>query len=424
MRTQKLPFYLLVGFNLLTWIIYLSNPYLASSTDTHILTVIYVLLNIICLAVGFRTGERVSGSTALVKVTYADNFYKRFYTKYFIFYILTFLLKYAYELRIPAFNINALITRVLVGISNPEIGYVMTLEGAQSYSWSIYQFINLFDCGFFIVGMLCWRYLSKFEKTTFSILVVFELLKWFGAGTSFGIMQISTTLALVYVASMSIEYLSKKQLFKISFVLGLVFIFAVIAFGSNMQGRSGGELRDIQSSQVNLDSFVFKYFVAYLPTWFQDLYDFVVRYLVGGYYNLEYAFRCDYDWCMFLGNNNALTTLADDVFHLGVEENSYPIKIFHKFGVDPYIYWHSCYTWLANDFTLFGVPLVVYWIGRTTSLALSMFRQYNDMVSGVIYVILGNVIIFFFANNNYLSGHFYLFMIVFLYWVNVKYRIK
>ena len=90
MRTQKLPFYLLVGFNLLTWIIYLSNPYLASSTDTHILTVIYVLLNIICLAVGFRTGERVSGSTALVKVTYADNFYKRFYTKYFIFYISVF----------------------------------------------------------------------------------------------------------------------------------------------------------------------------------------------------------------------------------------------------------------------------------------------------------------------------------------------
>lgn len=424
MRTQKLPYYLLVGFNILTWIIYLSNPYLNSSTDTHVLTVFYVLINIICLAVGFRKGERVSVYTKLRKVTYAENFHNRYYSKYLIFYVLTFLLKYAYDLRIPAFNINALITRILLGISNAELGYAMTLEGAQSFSWSIYQFFNLFDCGFFIIGMLCWRYLSKIEKTSFFILVVIELLKWFGAGTSFGIMQICTTLVLVYVASMSIEYISKKQLFKISAILALVFIFAISAFGSNMQGRAGGELRDIQSSQVNLDSFVFKYFISYLPSWFQNLYDFIVRYLVGGYYNLEYAFQCDYDWCMLLGSNNALTTLADDVFHIGIEENSYQIKMFHKFGVDPYVFWHSCYTWLANDFTLLGVPFVVYWIGRTTSLALSMFRKYNDMISGVIYVILGNVVIFFFANNNYLSGHFYLFMILFLYWVNVKYRIK
>lgn len=424
MKTSKIPFYILIGFNILSWVIYVSNPYLNSVSSTHDLTVFYVLVNIIALYYGLKNGEKNANHIQLRRTSLVGGFSRKYLWYYFVFYILTFTLKYAYELRCPAFDISALVNRIIIGIASPDLGYQLTLKGAQSFSWSIYTIISTVDSGFFIIGMLCWKQMSKVQKPIFIVLVVFELLKWFGAGTSFGIMQICTTFVLVYVINMKRESLSKKELFRTGSVLLLVFIAAIVSFGTNMQGRAGGELQDITSSKVNLDSFVFKYVIAYLPEWFQNLYDFICRYLVGGYYNLEYMFQCDYDWTYFLGSTNALTTLADDIFHIGVESLNYQTKIYDKFGIDPYIYWHSCYAWWANDFTIIGVPFVVYWIGKIASRALSLYRRYEDLTSGIVFVILANTIIYFFANNNYFSGHLFFLLVVLAIWNKKMYKTK
>ena len=39
-------------------------------------------------------------------------------------------MKYAYELRCPAFDINALVNRIIIGIASPDLGYQLTLKGA------------------------------------------------------------------------------------------------------------------------------------------------------------------------------------------------------------------------------------------------------------------------------------------------------
>ena len=256
MKTSKIPLYILIGFNILTWVIYVSNPYLNSVSSTHGLTVFYVLVNIIALYYGLKNGEKNADHIQLRRTSLVGSFSRRYLWYYFVFYILTFTLKYAYELRCPAFDISALVNRIIIGISSPDLGYQLTLKGAQSFSWSIYTIISTVDSGFFIIGMLCWKQMSKVQKPIFIVLVVFELLKWFGAGTSFGIMQICTTFVLVYVINMKRESLSKIELFRTGSVLLLVFIAAIVSFGTNMQGRAGGELQDINSSQVNLDSFV------------------------------------------------------------------------------------------------------------------------------------------------------------------------
>ena len=58
MKTSKIPFYILIGFNILSWVIYVSNPYLNSVSSTHDLTVFYVLVNIIALYYGLKNGEK------------------------------------------------------------------------------------------------------------------------------------------------------------------------------------------------------------------------------------------------------------------------------------------------------------------------------------------------------------------------------
>ena len=228
MKTAKLPFYILVGFNLLTWIIYLSNPYLNYVSETHTITILYVLINIVALYLGLKSGERNSDRYGLNKYTTSNSFYNQYMNYYFVLYILTFTLKYSYELRCPALDLPALVNRILVGLANADVGYQLTLQGVQSFSWSLYTIISIVDCGFFIVGMLCWRHMSKRQKLLFLLLVVFELFKWFGAGTSFGIMQLCTTFVLVYIVNISREELSKRQILRTGLVVLIILINQII----------------------------------------------------------------------------------------------------------------------------------------------------------------------------------------------------
>ena len=107
-----------------------------------------------------------------------------------------------------------------------------------------------------------------------------------------------------------------------------------------------------------------------------------------------------------------------------VEPMNYQTKIYKTYGVDPYIFWHSCYVWLANDVSIFGVPIIMFWVGKFCSTALVLYRRYNDLLSVVIFVIFANMIIFLFANNNYIANLFYTFMFIFPIWIFTRYKKK
>ena len=136
---------------------------------------------------------------------------------------------------------------------------------------------------------------------------------------------------------------------------------------------------------------------------------------------LENIYELDFHWGGFFGNNPALQSLAQDFLFLNPEMNSYQMQM-EKLGVDSYVNWHSCYLWLANDFTILFVPFVVYYIAKFASAALHMFRTSRDLSSGIVFVVLANMLLFMFANNNYLSSVFYSFMFIFPYWYFRKYR--
>ena len=48
--------------------------------------------------------------------------------------------------------------------------------------------------------------------------------------------------------------------------------------------------------------------------------------------------------------------------------------------------------------------LVAFWIGKIATRALALYRRYEDLTSGIVFVIFANTIIYFFANNNYFNG--------------------
>ena len=416
-----------MGFNLLTLVIYLSNPFWVNS-GYHGLAVVFICISLFFLGWGYKTGLK-KGTTikAIPNKSFLSEINHKTLQLYMVFYVLTFLMKYAYELHCHLFDIGGLVRRIALGISDPYLGYTMSLgETYRPFRWSVYVFICLFDGIFFIVGLLSWKKLKKGEKWLFIILSLIELLKGLGSGSSFGEIKMITTLAVVLLVNLKDVRLTRKQ--KNTLLLGLVMAFfsAVFIFGYNMSGRSGGEFSDTLGDSLNFnqESFINKYLISHLSKSMQNFYVYICNYLVHGYYNFEYAFAVDYDWTWFFGSNDAKTNMLKIIAGVDVEQYNYQMKILKQFQVDPYVSWHSCYLWLANDVSLFGVPFVLFLVGRYTGFALVLFRRYDDLLSGIICVIFANMVLFLFANNNYIANLFYSFLILFPVWLFTRYISK
>lgn len=415
MNSNKLIRNVLLGFNLLTILFYSYAPITSSASENHILTLIYVIFCLVCWNSGFKRGLRTNytyyGSTVLKNIS------NRTINYFFAFYLITFIPKYCYELSCPLFDIGAIISRVMIGLIDAGAGYQMA-RGAAPFNWFIYFFISVIDSVFFIVGMICWKRMVRWQKYLFVPLCIFEILKWFGKGTNMGVIIMIVTFLFSYLASKN-KISNRKSVVKYSLVGLTLFLLTVIVFARNMEGRSGGDLAAVNQDifDINYQSKINDAILNILPDKLKSLYLFVVSYLTGGYTNLECAFNCDHSWTFFMGSNPSKANLFEVFSGIDVNINNYPAAIEKAYGIDQYINWHSCYAWLANDFGLWGVPVVVFVIGKLTSKALLIYQSHNDLLSGIVFVMLANMCIFFFANNNYISSVFYSFLFLFPLWL-------
>lgn len=422
MRVDQFVYYTIIIFNALTVLLFAGAPLVSASPDTHFITLLYIIFCLLCWSWGYKkyNYQKCVGYSFKKQVfTHID---KGFLTFLFVFYLLTIIPKYGYELSCGAFDVVGIINKIIIGINDPSVGYLMD-RGTPPFSWTIYFFISIIDSVFLIVGLLLWKKLNRYLQFIIVILCIFEMLTWFGKGTNFGIIMMALTILFTTLAQTS-TYFNKKKIF-VFFGLGLgLALFSLFVFSYNMEGRSGGDLAVVSDSNFRLDDFfiVNRFVIDNTSPWFCTLYKLIVSYLVGGYTNLQCVFNCELSWCWFMGDNPSKANLAAILFGVDFESMNYPTLIEKKFGVDKYVDWHSCYLWLANDYTLLGVPFVLNWIGKFTSSALVMFMRDKDLLSGVIFVIFSNMGMFLFANNNYIASVFYSFIFIFPFWFNTRFK--
>lgn len=421
MKIEKFILYVLVGFNILTLFIYALQPF--GSDGIHLPTFLFVSFCIYMMYKGFNSGlVRFAGrNAASFNNTYISIGAKQF-NVLFIFYIVTFSIRYCYELYCPLFDFSSLITRVAIGLSDARAGYL--LKGVRSIPWTLYFLVSIIDNLFIVVGLISWKLLSVPKRIILVILLLIEILFWFGKGTNFGVMVILSTILFAYSINYKNESLNRKQLQKYVILALLLFAVSILVFGHNMAGRSGGDLSMMSEEYISSGSETYNpnsILFAFVPENFRVLYLYVTSYLTGGYYNFSKIFDCDFTWCYGLGSNPSLYYLAECI-GIDAETPGYQIQIEHLFNIDAAVCWHTGYLWLANDFTLFGVPLIIFIISKFAGYALCLFRNSKDIVSGAVFVVFANMLLLLFANNNYLSSVFYGFMFLFPFWYFKRYR--
>ena len=403
------PIILVVGFNLLTVALMITAPI---DWDTETLPQIYLLV-LVCqalLALGFLVGRNRGLSTRPRTVLPLSSAAK--VMPYVVgIYLLAAPISYGFRMGFSPLDISGMANLILAGLNDRAFGYANALRGTGlgPIPWSLYFAVSIFAQSFFIAGFLYWRRMGVAMKLLFAALVGLDLLFSMGRGTTFGVVSMVTT--FVFAAL----FWKKSRIAKGLLVAGL-FIATVALFSYNLYSRSGNveravELTEFGRSVLIVDDPV----LAMVPAALRPTYLNVIWYFGGGYYHASFALDLDFRPTFFLGSNPALIGLAA-IFGIDVWNDTYMHRLQTTRGIDELGVWHTAYLWYANDVSFVGVPLLLLGIAYLFGFSWARAAQ-GDFLSGIVFVMLGNMLLFLFANNTYLSSVFYSFMVLLPFWL-------
>ena len=404
------------GFNLFTLFVFVTAP-VEWRTDNMLELCVFVLFCQLLVFIGFGLGHH-RGEASPPK--YKPPFFYADALVHVLFgiYLLTFPISYAYRMEFSPFDIPGMVSHLLAGIEDPHFGYRSALvkTGRSPIPWSVYLAVSVFNQLFFAAGFLHWRHLRRAAKVIFVVLVGIELFYWVGIATSFGVVSLATTwgLSSMFWRARGVGSRSRKAVGSLALIV--VLLAGSIAFFSyNLYRRSNFVQINVEQSEVAharliLDHPAFT--VVPEPLW--PTYVMVVSYLAQGYYHTCFAFDLDFRSTGMLGSNPALISLAE-AFGIYVWDDTYMHRLQRK-GIDEFGVWHSAYLWYASDVSFFGVPVLLFFLGYFFGFSWAQGLQ-GDFLSRLVFIMFGNMLLFLFANNTYLSSVFYAFMVFVPLWM-------
>lgn len=407
------PIVFVAGFNVLTLVVFVTAPV---SWDSPNVGRLYALV-LLCQALiiwGFHHG-RVRGLAARPRQTLPAFSGRQVLPYLILFYTVTFTTSYGFRMGFSAFDVRGMFELLAQGVADRNYGYTMALRGTGlgPIPWTMYFLISIVNQIFFAAGFGQLKAMSPAARLAFAAFVGIEAYFSLGRGTAFGLVSLVTTAVLGSMLWM------KGRIASLVLVTCL-FAGTVTLFSYNLYRRSGNverrvELTEFGASHALADHPTF----SVIPAALQPSYLNVVMYFCGGYYHASLALDLPFQSTWLLGSNPALVSLASTA-GIDVWERTYMYRLQAARGVDAVGQWHSAYTWIASDVSFYGVPLVLFAVAYLFGFSWAKARQ-GDFLSGVVFVVLGNILLFLFANMTYLSTVFYSFMFLMPFWLFTRF---
>ena len=392
------------------------------SWDTDRLRGICVLV-LVCqllILIGFRIGRR-NGLTSYTRVRLPFSSGRMVMRCLLAIYPVTALIGYAYRMGYAPWDVRGMYNLLWMGVLDRRFGYEMALRGTGigPIPWRAYFLAAIVNQCIFIAGFIHWKRMSRFAKCWFALFVCGELFFSVGRGASFGLVSLLTTFFLTTMfwarsaRSRAVTVLAGALLVLVLFG-GSVAFFAYNLYLRSDNVQRGLEIHEFRNSYTILDHWTFRV----IPASLQPSYMNVVSYLGQGYYHASLAMDLDFESTYMVGNNPALIGLAQ-LFGLDVWNRTYMHRLQVAKSVDELGYWHSAYTWYANDVSFYGVPFVLFGLGYLFGFSWARARK-GDFLSAILFVMFGNMLLFLFANNTYLSSVFYALMVLLPIWIATR----
>lgn len=110
-------------------------------------------------------------------------------------------------------------------------------------------------------------------------------------------------------------------------------------------------------------------------TFLDDYYEKITFYIVNGYVGMAYSLNENFDSTYGVGHSRYLLHIFDNYLGFDFSGKTYQRKITDKW--DENIFWHSFYSQWANDFSFYGVAIVMFLLGSVFSIVyrFALLRQ-------------------------------------------------
>lgn len=308
----------------------------------------------------------------------------------------------------------AIVSHIITSIVNPGAVYADKLDlnsGVSTYlcilfSPVVYIALSLIVC--------LWDRLRGFWLFLASFLLLWELLLPIGQGVRKGIIDIGIIVIFLFIAKKPTRLIDlKRQKSYILLIILFVVSFLYYFIYSNL-ARYGVEDASILVENSTLFKIKDSYRYSCDPIFLAVICS-VESYLCQGYYALGNALCSDFTFSYGVGSSwfgiNMMTRLGIDILPFTY------VGQLEKIGIDPTINWHSIYTWLASDYTFWGVPIFTYFMGNFLSITWLDTLTKRNVMAPSLFILFALMTFYSFANNQVFSLSFIAFTCIFLVWI-------
>lgn len=438
-KTLWLPMKLVQVYLAIVFILFAFGPW-PWPIDNRFEVYLYIISAQVLLLFGFYFSIRKRKMAIKINIEKKHNQENQKIIRYLlILSFLFFIPIYLSRAGLNTFSFKQFYNSFINGLFNPGAQYYQRLQLAdQATTNNLLIFLIAITAPyrwlFIPLGIVNWSKLRPKYKIGLITFILFDTISWITIGTNKGVFDnvfIISFSMLVKVLSQNskTQKVIKKKKGKVPIIIFslIILAFAILYMTNAIISRVGtlSYYHNAANVYVDFNSPI----LSIAPKFLRDPLIIIASYTTQGYYGLSLAMNESFTTTYGFGNSWVLLSIAKKITGNDMlYTNTYPFKI-QKYGWDPYVNWHSIYTWLASDYSFIGTLLIMiiigYWFGEVWK---SVLEQRNIYAIGL-FVLFMIMFMYFPANNQVFANinSFTAFWGLFILWIfsaKVRFRVK
>ena len=374
--------------------------------------VLFYTLNVLYMAAlwfGYRIGIKKTFSKSIKWTDYTVDKWIPILSILIVVNYLIYVVNIFRDYGMQTFDFAELFRQMLVGIKDPGLGYhyrylrVETLRGDQIIGGQLFSLFNyiwsFFRYPILLTGMLRFRKLKIWGKLFMVIYLITMVLFYLSIGTTIDILHVFLLLELpVILDSFTVWHkkkLTKKHIIKLiaSVLAGVIFILSYFTWMMVSRGGinnydqpdynvGGVHLNEnvVPSETLSAETLSAETLSAetlsaetgfQIPPIIMKFWISFSSYFTQGYYGMAQALELPWTPMFGVGNSMFLVNFISEHVY-DIDQFTYQMKVEQAYGWDSDVQWSCMYTWLANDYSFYGVIIAMMLIG---SLFGAMFKD-------------------------------------------------
>ncbi len=202
----------------------------------------------------------------------------------------------------------------------------------------------------------------------------------------------------------------------------LIVLIIIGIFGFAMSSRVGTDYSAKYIGKTNITYNDNSIFNVLTPKSFHPTLAVADHYLTQGYCALEMSISLPWSPTFFLGNSRFVMSNFYELTGINMFNETYQMRLYETQGWHYDIQWHTAYLWLANDFTLYLLPVFLFVLFLYFGSCWRLFLQENNVFGLLAVVLYAQFMFYISANNNLFSLYDTLIAFILVVYLIIKSR--